>query len=191
MTDESDVAELVRGARQGDQYAWDRIVTRYSGLLWAVTRAYRLSLSQSEDVMQTCWLRLVEHLDRIRDPNHLGAWLATTARRESVRLLRAAQREVPSYDPTAGTEMVDAESGEFRAVLSDQSARMWRAFLNLPEQCFRLLRSLLAVPSPSYAEVAAALDMPIGSIGPTRMRCLRQLRRALEAMGITGEPASF
>jgi RNA polymerase sigma factor (sigma-70 family) len=190
MTDETDMSELVRIARAGDRLAWNRIVERYSSLLWAVTRGYRLTLPQAEDVVQTCWLRLVEHLDRIRDPNHLGAWLATTARRESLRLLRAAARESPSYDPAAGLESVDTESVETLAILSDQSNRLWRAFLNLPEHCFRLLRTLLATPPPSYAEVAATLDMPIGSIGPTRMRCLQQLRKTIEAMGITGEPAS-
>jgi RNA polymerase sigma factor (sigma-70 family) len=187
MTEQTRVSELVRVARQGDQLAWNRIVEQYSGLLWAVTRTYRLSRPQAEDVIQTCWLRLVEHLDRIRDPDQVGAWLATTARRESVRVLRAEERELLAYDPTAGMEAVDVDSPEARAILSDQARRIWRAFMNLPEHCFRLLRALLAVPPPSYAEVALALDMPIGSIGPTRMRCMKQLRRMLEATGITGE----
>src|SRR5215207_10359605 len=98
MTEASGVEELVRRARQGDQLAWDHIVARYSGLLWAVTRSYRLARAQADDVVQTCWLRLVEHLDRIRDPEHLGAWLATTARRESLRVVRAAVREAPPPD---------------------------------------------------------------------------------------------
>jgi len=182
MTEASGVEELVRRARQGDQLAWDQIVARYSGLLWAVTRSYRLARAQADDVAQTCWLRLVEHLDRIQDPEHLGAWLATTARRESLRVLRAAAREAPVPDEvTAAMLDIEADSPELLAVLSDQATRLWQAFRRLPEHCFRLLRSLLAAPAPSYAEVSAALGMPIGSIGPTRMRCLKLLRSQLEA----------
>jgi RNA polymerase sigma factor (sigma-70 family) len=181
MTEDSGMDELVRRARQGDQLAWDHIVARYSGLLWAVTRSYRLASAQADDVAQTCWLRLVEHLDRIRDPEHLGAWLATTARRESLRVLRAAAREAPVPDEvTASMLDVQVESPELLAILSDQATRLWQAFKRLPEHCFRLLRSLLAAPPPSYAEVAAALGIPIGSIGPTRMRCLKLLRSQLE-----------
>src|SRR5215203_3607411 len=182
MTEASGVEELVRRARQGDQLAWDQIVARYSGLLWAVTRSYRLARAQADDVAQTCWLRLVEHLDRIQDPEHLGAWLATTARRESLRVLRAAAREAPVPDEvTAAMLDIEADSPELLAVLSDQATRLWQAFRRLPEHCFQLLRSLLAAPAPSYAEVSAALGMPIGSIGPTRMRCLKLLRSQLEA----------
>ena len=182
MTEASGMEELLQRARQGDQLAWDQIVARYSGLLWAVTRSYRLARAQGDDVAQTCWLRLVEHLDRIRDPEHLGAWLATTARRESLRVLRAAAREAPVPDEvTASLLDVQVESPELLAILSDQATRLWQAFRRLPEHCFRLLRSLLAAPTPSYAEVAAALGMPIGSIGPTRMRCLKLLRSQLEA----------
>ena len=181
MTEDSGIDELVRRARQGDQLAWDHIVARYSGLLWAVTRSYRLARAQADDVAQTCWLRLVEHLDRIRDPEHLGAWLATTARRESLRVLRAAAREAPvPEEVTASMLDVQVESPELLAILSDQATRLWQAFKRLPKHCFRLLRSLLAAPPPSYAEVAAALGMPIGSIGPTRMRCLKLLRSQLE-----------
>jgi RNA polymerase sigma factor (sigma-70 family) len=182
MTEDTGMAELIRRARQGDQLAWNHIVARYSGLIWAITRTYRLASAQADDVAQTCWLRLVEHLDRIRDPEHVGAWLATTARRESVRVLRAAAREAPVPDDvTAPMLGVQVETPELLAILSDQATRLWQAFRKLPEHCFRLLRSLLASPPPSYAEVAAALGMPIGSIGPTRMRCLKLLRDQLEA----------
>lgn len=182
MTEDTGMDELVRHARQGDQLAWNQIVARYSGLLWAVTRSYRLARAQADDVAQTCWLRLVEHLDRIQDPEHLGAWLATTARRESLRVLRAAAREAPVPDEvTASMLDIEVDSPELLAVLSDQATRLWQAFRRLPEHCFRLLRSLLATPAPSYAEVSAALGIPIGSIGPTRMRCLKLLRSQLEA----------
>jgi RNA polymerase sigma factor (sigma-70 family) len=190
MTEDTGMVELVRRARQGEQPAWNQIVARYSGLIWAITRTYRLTGTQADDVAQTCWLRLVEHLDRIRDPEHVGAWLATTARRESLRVLRAAAREAPPPDDLS-TPMpgVEVESPELLAILSDQATRLWQAFKQLPGHCYRLLRALLASPPPSYAEVAAALDMPIGSIGPTRMRCLRLLRQRLEAADSPGRPA--
>jgi len=190
MTADTSMVELVRRARQGDQLAWNQIVARYSGLIWAVTRTYRLPGTQADDVAQTCWLRLVEHLDRIRDPEHIGAWLATTARRESLRVVRAAVREAPPPDDlSAPMPDLEAESPELLAILSDQATRLWQAFKELPGHCYRLLRALLASPPPSYAEVAAALEMPIGSIGPTRMRCLGLLRRRLEAADAAGRPA--
>jgi RNA polymerase sigma factor (sigma-70 family) len=190
MTEDTGMVELVGRARQGDQLAWNHIVTRYSGLIRAITRTYRLTNTQADDIAQTCWLRLVEHLDRIRDPEHIGAWLATTARRESLRVLRAAAREAPSPDDLSAPMLdVESESPELLAILSEQAARLWQAFKELPGHCYRLLRALLASPPPSYAEVAAGLDMPIGSIGPTRMRCLGLLRRRLEAADAPGHPA--
>lgn len=186
MTLDSGMAELIRRARQGEQPAWDEIVARYVGLIWSITRTYRLGAAQADDVVQTCWLRLVEHLERIRDPEHLGAWLATTARRESLRTLRTAAREAPVPDEAASPLLVvQPESPERMAILAEEATRLWQAFKRLPEHCFRLLRALLAAPPPSYAEVAAALGMPIGSIGPTRMRCLKLLREQLEAAVIS------
>ena len=179
MTDTfSATASLLARAAQGDQRAWAELVDQHNSLLYAVARSFRLDVADAGDVVQTTWLRLVEHLDRIRDPEHLGAWLATTARRESLRVLRAAAREAPVPDEvTASMLDVQVESPELLAILSDQATRLWQAFKRLPEHCFRLLRSLLAAPPPSYAEVAAALGIPIGSIGPNRSRCLDKLRR--------------
>ena len=192
MTEDSGMAEIVQQARQGDQLAWNEIVVRYSGLIWAITRTYRLARAQADDVAQTCWLRLVEHLDGIRDPEHVGSWLATTARRESLRVLRTAAREVPMpNEVTAPLLDLEVESPELLAILSEQSTHLWRAFKQLPERCFRLLRMLLASPPPSYVEVAAALGVPIGSIGPTRMRCLKLLRERVETVGTAGRRAEF
>ena len=91
-----ELAELVRAAGDGDQAAWNSIVERYGGLVWATVRAHRLNTVDGAEVVQTTWLRLVEHLDRIRDPERLGGWLATTARNECLRQIRHSAREVPS-----------------------------------------------------------------------------------------------
>jgi RNA polymerase sigma factor (sigma-70 family) len=191
------VAGLVRAAADGDANAWQALVTRFSGLIWSVVRAYRLGNADAADVFQTTWLRLAEYLHRLDNPARVGAWLATTARRESLRVARAAARTVPTaeLDLVAMAE-ADERSPE-RAVLDREQERqdaqraglVWAEFQELSERCQQLLRVLMAEPPPSYVEVAAALDMPVGSIGPTRGRCLRQLRDKLARRGITGRLA--
>jgi RNA polymerase sigma factor (sigma-70 family) len=123
--------------------------------------------------VQTTWLRLVEHLDRIREPERLGGWLATTARNECLRQIRHSAREVPS-------ELADLERGDSGTLDQDlltaeRDRAFWKAFTELGERCQALLRVLMAETEPSYQEVSAALDMPIGAIGPTRRRCLERL----------------
>jgi RNA polymerase sigma factor (sigma-70 family) len=182
----SDVSALVDGARQGDQVAWDALVQRFTGLLWSVARSYRLNDAVAGDVVQTTWLRLLEHLGDLHDPAQLGAWLATTARRESLRLLRHTNREVVSADEKL--ENVEDPGPLVDAALleRERDAQLWVAVAGLPPRCQRLLRVLMASPPPSYQEVAAALDMPVGSIGPTRARCLDHLRREIATSGISG-----
>jgi RNA polymerase sigma factor (sigma-70 family) len=170
------LAELVRAAAAGDQEAWEKIVDRFSGLVWATARAHRLSRADAADVAQTTWLRLVENLDRIRDPERLGGWLATTARRESLRLIRRGARE----DPTGEADLFEqpSDAAVDRLLLDrERDGALWRAFAELSDRCKSLLRLLIADEEPSYEEIGAALDMPIGAIGPTRMRCLERLRR--------------
>ena len=167
--------ELVRAAARGNQSAWNEIVERFQGLVWATARAHRLTHADAADVAQTTWLRLVEHLDRIREPERLGAWLATTARHESLRHIRLHGRELPSDE--ADTFEAPADDAPELALLGEErDAALWRAFARLGERCQSLLRLLVAQDEPSYEEIGAALDMPIGAIGPTRMRCLEKLR---------------
>jgi RNA polymerase sigma factor (sigma-70 family) len=184
---DTDAGDLVNAALGGDQSSWDELVRRYSGLVWSVARGYRLGPADAADVSQTTWLRLAEHLGRIDKPSQVGAWLATTARHEALRIARGATRIVPAEEATlVALGQVDDYSPE-RAVLdaeqarlnSDRAARLWRAFGELPARCRELLRILIASPPPSYAEVAAAMGMPVGSIGPTRARCLQRLRERL------------
>jgi RNA polymerase sigma factor (sigma-70 family) len=183
---------LVRAAADGDAGAWEELVESFSGLVWSVSRSYRLNPADAADVFQTVWLRLAEHLSAIRDPSHVGAWLATTARRESLRVARGDSRIVLIDDPESLDSGQSDEPSPEQALLdteqamidSERATRLWRAFGELSAHCQRLLRVLNAVPPPSYAEAAIALDMRVGSIGPTRARCLRKLRQRLASQGI-------
>jgi RNA polymerase sigma factor (sigma-70 family) len=171
MTDMNDAApgDLVVWARKGDQPAWAALTGRYSGMVWAIARAHGLGEADAADVVQTTWLRLVERIDGIRDPERVGAWLAVTARRETVRLLRhqGGGRPLPQLAAT--------DPGPDHVCLDRERLRMVMAAIQaLPEMCRNVLR--LFALSPGYAEVAAALDIPIGSVGPTRARCLTSLR---------------
>jgi len=178
------VAEhLVARAASGDQAAWDQLVDRYSGLVWAVARGHRLAAHDAADVVQTTWLKLLEHLGGLREPDRVGAWLATTARRESLGVLRRAGRQVPTGDGWAAVED-PAPGPEARAVTADRDRVLRAAVARLPDRCRTLLRVLMADPPPAYAEVAAALGMPVGSIGPTRARCLDRLRAEAERAGL-------
>ncbi len=166
-------------AARGDDAAWKALVEQFSGLIWSVTRAYRLGSADAADVFQTTWLRLAEHIGRLDHPEYVGAWLATTARRESLRASRASARVVLTDDAVLGAQEAGEATPEQAVLLSERSDLLWRAFRTLPARCQLLLRLLMATPAPSYAEVAAALDRPVGSIGPTRARCLRLLREKL------------
>jgi RNA polymerase sigma factor (sigma-70 family) len=173
------LGDLVGTAAAGDQAAWEELVDRFSSLVWATARAHRLSRDDAADVAQTTWLRLVENLDRIRDPERLGAWLATTARHESLRVIRRGARERPAdevdlFEPPADEAFEDLVVGR------ERGGALWRAFARLSDRCKTLLRLLVSEEEPSYEEVSGALGMPIGSIGPTRQRCLDRLGRNLE-----------
>jgi RNA polymerase sigma factor (sigma-70 family) len=184
MTDD-DLALLLRAASDGDQEAWARIVDRFSGLVWAVVRSFRLEGDAAADVSQTTWLRLVEHLGDIRDPGRLGSWLATTARRECIRTLKLAGQQVPTDEESRLEPPVLAEDVVSLGLLrGERDAALWRAFETLSAKCRQLLRVLMADPPPTYAEVSDALAMPLGSIGPIRGRCLAALREQLEKVGI-------
>lgn len=163
--------ELVVRARGGDGAAWARLVERHSGLLWSIARSHGLNDADSGDVVQTTWLRLVERIDGLRDPAATGCWLATTARNESLRLVRLRGRDVPLVPAPRAPE-----PGPDRVALSRERLGLVGAALEaLPRRCRTLLR-LFAVAS-SHAELAAALGIPVGSVAPTRARCLDALRR--------------
>jgi RNA polymerase sigma factor (sigma-70 family) len=170
--------EHVRRAATGDREAWRQLVAEFEGMLWAVARGHRLCDADAADVTQTAWMRLAENLDRLQDPSRVGAWLATTTRRECLRALRGSARELPEAEPP---EPADAHPSPIDGGLleAERNTALWSAFRRLPARDQALLRMLAAEPQPSYDEIAAALRMPIGSIGPTRGRALDRLREEL------------
>lgn len=177
----TDQAHLVAAAAAGDRGAWDAIVSEFAGLVWAVARSLRLSAADAADVSQVTWLRLVENLDQIRDPQALGSWLATTARREAINLLRR-RREVPVPESDWARPAGEHDPPPWQALLHRERDReLWQAFRLLSARCQEVLRLLVLEPAVSYAAAAAALEVPIGSLGPTRARCLATLRGFLRA----------
>ncbi len=182
----TNVSDLVARAAAGDQSAWDTLVERYTNLLWSVGRAHRLDSADAADVVQTTWLRLVENLDRINDPERLPGWLVTTARRECLRILRRSGREVVGAADDLSIEIVDeAPPLDARLLAGERDAALWRCFERLSARCQQLLRILMAAEPPAYSEISAALDMPVGSIGPTRGRCLERLRELARDAGLS------
>jgi len=177
-------AELVRGALAGDGDSWDRLVRRHNGSLYCVTRSFQLDKAAAEDAVQTTWLRLVEHLGTIREPDRVGAWLVTTIRRHIISTFRD-RAHGPYLVGLDGTDVPDpGRSPEEEVAAGDRDARMRAALRRLPARDRQLLALLMASRRPSYGKVSAELRMPVGSIGPTRARCLARLRRELEADGV-------
>lgn len=161
-----------------DEPAWRDLVERFGYRMWAVARAFGLDSTDAADAVQAAWLRLVESLHTIRDPERVGAWLITTTRHEAARIRRsrsgaplaALPAEVPAPDGDPAAAMLTEEDGR----------RLWAAVDTLREPCRSLLRLIVCAPEAGYAQLARRLDMPIGSIGPTRSRCLRRLRSLIE-----------
>jgi RNA polymerase sigma factor (sigma-70 family) len=182
-----EVGEQVKLAASGERGAWESIVDRYEGLLWGIARSHRLDEASASDVVQTTWLRLLEHLDDLRDPAALGGWLATTTRHECLRVLRQSARQIPTEDTRMPEDAVPPVA-EARLLADERDTELWGAFATLTARCQALLRTLACDPAPSYAEIGAAMGMPVGSIGPTRGRCLGMLRRALAGGRITTRP---
>lgn len=176
--------DLLSRIRDGDMAAWVALTDQYTNLLWSIARSLRMSDSDAADAVQTAWLRLVENLDSIRDPDRIGSWLATTVRRECYDISRRAARMRPGQpDGSGGWDGIRAQDDPLDVALlrDERDAAIWRAFGRLRPSCRRLLRVLIADPAPSYVEIAAALDIAVGSIGPTRQRCLKCLRSLLLA----------
>lgn len=182
-----DSSRSLAAAIDGDQQAWDAIVAQYSNLVWAVARSFRLTSADAADVYQATWLRLVEHLAEIRDGDRLGSWLCTTAKREALALLRRGRRNisVSDVDLLTGVASDISPAVEERLMRQEEHTILWRAFGRLSDNCQRLLRVIFADPPLSYAETSDVLDIPVGSIGPTRARCLANLQSLMTGASIT------
>lgn len=176
------VAELVRRAAAGDMTAWGRLVDQYARLIWSITGEFKLVESDAADVAQTTWLRLLEHIDRIEYPDRVGSWLAATARNECLRSLAARKRVVLGHEDAELDGVVSHGPDIDERLLADERAQTVRdALSRLPRRWQRLLEMLMADPPASYADISDELELPIGSIGPTRGRCLARLRVLLQA----------
>ena len=171
--------ELLTLAAVGDQGAWNELVDRFSQMVWSVARSFRLDDASAKDVSQTVWLRLVENIHRIDDPERLPGWLATTCRREALRVKGMRERSVPTdfqYD-------IPDESPSLEAILvEDEEAReVIAAFATLSEDCQQMLRLLTTDPPLSYEQISEIIGRPIGSLGPTRSRCLERLKSTISS----------
>ena len=182
-TDEVDrdlvVRDLVARARRGDKQAWDALVERYAPLIWSICRRHRLGRTDSDDVAQSVWLRLVDHVDRVREAAALPGWIATTTRRECLRVLRTAHGPYATMYQLDFEALPDRQSqmADHQLLAAERQAALREAFTQLPPDGQQLMSLLIADPPVPYAEISAQLGIPVGSIGPNRSRYLGKMRR--------------
>ena len=179
-TDDDSTGFLMDAAAKGSRAAWDRLVERFSALIWDAALRTGLSRSDAADVSQTTWLRLLENLGRIEKPEALPGWLVTTARREAQRVSMRNQRGRLTVSPSLDVGDADVRPVDERLLIDEGRQELRSAYALLPERCRRLLALVVAEPKVSYKEISASLGMPVGSIGPNRATCLQQLRHLLD-----------
>ena len=179
MHDEPSVTVLVARARNGDKQAWDELVERYAPLIWSICRRYRLRRPDADDVGQSVWLQLAGQLAFLRHPAALPGWLATTTQRECGRVLREARKQEAPGHRLDAADIPDNVTGvaESELLRAERHAALREAFTHLPPDSRQLIAMLIQDPPVPYAEISARLGIPVGSIGPTRGRCLEKLRR--------------
>jgi RNA polymerase sigma factor (sigma-70 family) len=189
MRDDPRVTALVARAAGGDQGAWNEIVDRYAPLVWSVCVRYRLDRPDIDDVGQSVWLLLVDKIGGLREPAALPGWLATTTARECIRVLRAARRHEHAQLPPEDQAVPDPDAAliEEEVLAAELSVALRAAFAELPPGCRDLLSMLICDPPCSYADISARLGVAVGSIGPTRARCLDRLRRSPKLAGLVGD----
>lgn len=172
--------------RRGDAAALESLVRTLSPVLWHIVRAYGLDRDATDDVVQTTWLTLVRQGEAIRDERAVLRWLTITARREAWRVSQRSRRTTVSDDEALEAALPTQASAESTALLDDEHRLLWQQVSALSERCQRLLRVIAFSDRPDYAGLATELKMPVGSIGPTRARCLDKLRSMLTAPGTRG-----
>ena len=184
MRDDPTVVALVNRAAGGDPAAWNEIVERYAPLVWAICTRFQLSNPDREDVGQNVWLLLVEQLGKLREPAALPGWLATTTHRECLRVVTAARKsERLGTGLDDAPQFVDNTMIDEEILMAERNAALRTAFAELPPRCQQLLAMLASDPPCSYAEISATLQIPVGSIGPQRARCLERLRKSSALAG--------
>jgi RNA polymerase sigma factor (sigma-70 family) len=180
--DTSDITTLVHRAADGDIEAWNQLIDQYGRLIWSITARFKLGESDAADVVQTTWMRLIEYIDRIEQPDRVGSWLAATARNECLRHVMARKSIVLVHEDGHFDGADNHGPAVDEALLADERAQNVRtAMAQLPPQWRKLIELLMADPPVSYAEISDQLGLPVGSIGPTRGRCLAKLKVLLEA----------
>ena len=179
MSEDPPVTDLVTRAANGDKQAWDALVERYAPLIWSICRRHQLGDADADDIGQAVWLQLVSHLDRIRNPAALAGWLATTTRRECIKARRQERGSQAIRHMLDAETIPDEHAGtaEQELLLTERHAALREAFSRLPPDCQRLIALLAEDPPVPYAQISATLGIPVGSIGPSRGRCLDKLRR--------------
>jgi RNA polymerase sigma factor (sigma-70 family) len=189
MCDDSSVSALVTRVGEGDQEAWNEIIERYAPLVWSICRRFQLDRQDIDDVGQSVWLLLVEHIGSLRDAAALPGWLATTTRHECLRVLRAGRRQdyagLPPEEQMPGD--LAAANVEQELIAAERNAALRAALAELPDRCRELVSMLISDPPPAYAEISAALGIAVGSIGPIRARCLARLRRSPHLAGYVSD----
>lgn len=171
--------------REGDRAAIDELVREMTPVLWHVVRAYRLDEDLCEDVIQFTWLTLVRKADSVENPRAVSSWLIITARRQAWRVASRSRREDATDDEELAPVLPVARDAESEAVEADTNHRLWAAVSRLSERCQRLLRVIAFDDRPDYKHISDDLGMPVGSIGPTRRRCLEKLKSAIAGEGAT------
>lgn len=174
-------AGLFAQFRAGDEERLGELIELLTPILWHTVRAQNLDQTSAEDVLQTTWLTLVRSGDGISDPQAVLQWLIVTAKREAWRVVKRDRRAEPQ-EIEDGVLPSTIETTPENVVLRDSgNATLWRHVAQLPERCRELLRVIAFADRPDYASIASSLGMPVGSIGPTRGRCLAKLRAQLVA----------
>jgi len=180
------MGELLARAARRDPSAWAEIIRRYNGVVWARVRSFRLQHADAGDAVQMTWLRLAENCGRVQHPDRLGGWLATTATRESLRILRHT-KQTATVDDLADT-LTDPAAGPERTALDAETAHAVRTLVaELPPRQRALIHAMFNQGTRHYSQISRDTGIPIGSLGPTRARTLRQLRRMLDQRGL-GHP---
>lgn len=183
--DSRPVSELLEAAALGDESCWAALVDRFSRLVWSVAWGFNLDRASVEDVTQTVWLRLAEQCGRIQEPDRLAGWLQTTTRNEALRVQRCRQRVIPQETPMDAAHPADPPVDE-GLLGAETMSEVLKAFTMLDEDCQSLLRLACVVPPLDYATISEMSGRPVGSIGPTRQRCLRKLRKLLRHVPVDG-----
>jgi RNA polymerase sigma factor (sigma-70 family) len=178
VTSNVDSARIVERAAMNDQQAWAELVGRYGGMLRAIATGFRLNRSDADDAIQTTWLDLVRTIGNLRSHDRIAGWLSTTMRRNCMRILQRPRWEMLS-DVIEETAADTAANVEDAVLAAEQARHLWDVIEDLPDRQARLLHVLFAEDGLSYIDIADALSMPVGAIGPVRQRALRTLARML------------